>query len=117
MNELWKVAIDYGLYPNLPLWYGIGAPINDLIIQKYIILIFKAFNNHYNYNINFKAPILMKFCLWNFTYIRRQPLKTIFPIKAFEISWSHGNRSYELKFLFIITLCYNNVIDCEFLRL
>jgi hypothetical protein len=59
----------------------------------------------------------MKIFPWNFTHIKRQPLKTIFPIKAFQISWSHGDQSYELKNLFVITLCYDNVDDYEYLRL
>jgi len=29
---------------------GIGAHINDLIVQKHIILIYRAFKNHYNDN-------------------------------------------------------------------
>jgi hypothetical protein len=73
MNERWKVAIDDGLYPNSSLCYGIGGYINDLIVQKNIILVYRAFKNHYNYN-NCKVPTLMKFCPWKFTYIKWQPL-------------------------------------------
>jgi hypothetical protein len=50
MSKPWKVAIDDGLYPNLSLRYGIGAHINDSIIQKNIIMIYKAFRNHCSYN-------------------------------------------------------------------
>ncbi len=50
MDKLWKVAIDDGLYPNSSLCYGIGVHINDLIVQKNIILIYGAFKNHYNDN-------------------------------------------------------------------
>ncbi len=50
VNEPWKFAIDDGLYPNLSLCYGIGAHINDLIVEKNIILIYRAFYNHYDYN-------------------------------------------------------------------
>jgi hypothetical protein len=32
-----------GLYPNSSLCYGIGAHINDLIVEKNIILIYRAF--------------------------------------------------------------------------
>ncbi len=34
VNEPWKVAIDDGLYPNSSLCYGIGAHINDLIVEN-----------------------------------------------------------------------------------
>ncbi len=50
MSKPWKVAIDDGLYLNLSLCYGIGAHINDLIVQKKIILIYRAFLKNYNYN-------------------------------------------------------------------
>jgi hypothetical protein len=50
VNEPWKVVVNDGLYPNLSLCCGIGAHIDDLIVEKDIILIFKAFTNHYNYN-------------------------------------------------------------------
>jgi len=46
VSEPWKVAIDDGLYPNSSLCYGIGAHINDLIVEKKIILIYMAFKNH-----------------------------------------------------------------------
>jgi hypothetical protein len=46
VNEPWKVAIDDGLYPNSSLCYGIGAYINDLIVDFFN----RAFENHYNYN-------------------------------------------------------------------
>jgi len=40
VSEPWKVAIDDGLYPNYSsLCYGIGAHMNDLIVEKNIILI------------------------------------------------------------------------------
>jgi len=54
----------------------------------------------------------MKFYPYNTTTI-----KNIFPIKVFQIFLSHGDQSYELKFLFIITLCYDNIDYYEFLRL
>jgi hypothetical protein len=50
VNKPWKVVIDDGLYPNSSLCYGIGAHISDLIVQKNIILIYRAFKNHCNYN-------------------------------------------------------------------
>jgi hypothetical protein len=59
----------------------------------------------------------MKIVPWNFTHIKRQPLKIIFPIKNFQISWSHGDQSYELKILFINTLCYDDIDGYDFLRL
>jgi len=46
VSEPWKGAIDDGLYPNSSLCYGIGAHINDLIVEKKIILIYMAFKNH-----------------------------------------------------------------------
>ncbi len=42
MNKPWKVAINDGLYPNSSLCYGIGAHINDLIVQKNMILIYRT---------------------------------------------------------------------------
>ncbi len=45
MNKPWKVVIDDGLYPNSSLCYGIGAHINDLIVQKKFILMYRAFKN------------------------------------------------------------------------
>ncbi len=48
VNEPWKVAIDDGLYPNSSLCYGIGAHINDLIVD--FKKIYRAFKNNYNYN-------------------------------------------------------------------
>ncbi len=50
VNEPWKVAINDGLYPNLSLCCGIGAHIDDLILEKNIILVYRAFKNHDNYN-------------------------------------------------------------------
>jgi hypothetical protein len=34
MNKPWKDVINDGLYPNSSLCYGIGAHINDLIVQN-----------------------------------------------------------------------------------
>jgi hypothetical protein len=55
----------------------------------------------------------MKFYPYTRTTIKKNPPHQIF----FQISSSHGDQSYELNFLFIITLCYDNVDDYEFLRL
>jgi hypothetical protein len=67
--------------------------------------------------MNYQIPNLLKICPWNFTHIKRQPLKTIFALKAFQVFKNHGDESYELKNSFIITLCYDNVHDYEDLRL
>jgi hypothetical protein len=44
----------------------------------------------------------MKLFPWNFTHIKRQPLKTIFPIKAFQTNLSHGDQSCELIFFSLL---------------
>jgi len=76
-----------------------------------------AFKNHYNYdklikNTKFNEKLSIKF----YPY-KKTTIKNNLPIKTFKISWCHANQSYELKNLFIITLCYDNVDDYEFLRL
>ncbi len=117
MNKPWKVAIDDGLYPNSSLCYGIGAHINDLIVQKILFWLIGPLRIIIIIINNCEIPILMKICPWNFTHIKQKPFKTIFPIKAFQISWSHGSQSCEFKILSIIRLCHDNVDDYEFLRL
>jgi len=44
-------------------------------------------------------------------------IKNNLPHQNFQISWSHGDQSYEFKILFINTLCYDNIDGYEFLRL
>jgi hypothetical protein len=61
---------------------------------------------------NFNEFFSMKFYPYKKITIINNP-----PHKASQISWSHGDQSYEFKTLFIITLCYDNVDDYEFLRL
>ncbi len=72
MNKPWKVVIDDGLYPNSSLCNGICTHINDLIVQKNI-LIYRAFKNHYNYNklqnTNFNENLSMKFYQYKMTTI------------------------------------------------
>ncbi len=34
VTEPWKVVVNDGLYPNLSLCCGIGAHIDDLIVEK-----------------------------------------------------------------------------------
>jgi hypothetical protein len=58
----------------------------------------------------------MKICPWNFTH-KKATIKKIFVIKTFKCFWSMEFTSYDLKILFIYTLCSDNVDDNEFFRL
>jgi len=71
---------------NSSFCYGIGAHMNDLIVEKNIILIYMAFKNHYNYdklikNTNFNENLSIKF----YPY-KKTTIKNNLPIKTFKIS-------------------------------